>query len=979
MKSKTLKSLLVSGILVASSIGLASCGTSQNLEVINPNTKYASAANIKDFEVKNIDVYNRLRYFSSGNVLKKLIEDKVYTKTELTDKSREYAKKAFLSELINVPKDKTFEQHVKDTNLTDELMKENIAKYADKLYLEARIENIDEVINSLTASFIPVQSANQSVSDAFLQSAYKKELHQYNEAIVQFEKDFEDKESDVYPTDSKILKHFQEKMLHDYSVKYLSFNLISNQELRDTFELLNIKLSGNGTWYRIPDINNVIKENKLDEYPYSKNLLTSNSLPTDKALNEYELHQFYIKYSLTGGANNLKDPQTAEIKNTETDKFAVIKAFVEVYNKLNKTSLTVSAEGQVMDGSNEAKIVETKHYKDFKSSTLRDYIFNLSTAEGKKRFSTETVSADNKFYLVYLISDEGKVDASKYYNKDTKEFITDEAVKAKVEEVKKEAKEQLKKELLNDEYIKNNASKSQKDIKIYVYDSVVYALLKKELKSSNYKVYKKNLDKENIIKFNDSSKLSPITISEFYNFGNKLFGSTLAKQILVEKYALDNYGFNKEQKDSKTRVNEKDLSESKTQLKNILTQFSNNQFEQHGFAAKDGRVEFLINYYHVDNYNDALKRIETQKAIAYYQKDYNKQVPELFTKLKLISDKMQAEHKSFYLNHLLVYIDLDMDGRMDKDLTLTDEQQTAIASLFNKGIESVTREEKPFEELKKFAENFNKVTRIVPRSAYEKVGDGTSATIQIKESLKVSEQLSLEKAVELRQLGLNAKAEDLGSSKATTNSTNDPGSTSKFDQAFFDHAINFYNTSMQGKDITNQDFKLDKPVIELKSDTEEQIKGKLESLKSSFGYHSLVLYKVDPTPIAKNQDQETDFLVNGHKLNLKNDSNTLTPEQLNVYFLNDSATLAKVEFKDPLKKSLSTFAKVLLDKYKQNEVQEIVADKVLGKILFNNVRDQENYSQFIQITERKINYYQDMSKSNNYTKIFADWIRTIKE
>lgn len=978
MKSKTLKSLLVSGILVASSIGLASCGTNQNLEVIKPNSKYASALNVANFEVKNVAVYNRLRYFSSGNIIKKLIEDRLYTKTELTEKSKEYVLKAFLNELVNVPKDKTFQEHAKDISLTDEQMKESIAKFADKLYLEARAENASEVISTLTQAFIPVSSANLSVPDLFLQKAYKKQLHQYNEAVVQYEKDFEDKEHDVYPTDSKILKHFQEKMLHDYSLKFLSFKLLSNQELRDTFELLNIKLSGNGTWYRIPDINKVIKDGHLEQYPYSKNLLTSNSLPQDKELNEYQLHQFYIKYSLTG-ANGIKDPQTVEIKNTETDKFAVLKVFVEVYNKLNNKQLTVNDEGKVMDGSDEASIVETKHYKDFKSTTLRDYIFKLSTEEGKKRFSTETVSDNNTFHLVYLIDDSQKVDVSSYYNKDTKEFVKDEGVKAKVEEVKAKAKEELKKEQLNDDYIKKNASKQEKNIKVYVYDSVVYALVKKELKSSSFKVISKNFDQEDIVKFNDDSKLPAIKISEFFEFGNKLFGTTMAKQIIMEKYALDNYGFNKEQKDAKTRVNQKDLDDSKTQLKNILTQFANNQFEQHGFSAKDGRVEFLINYYNVDNYNAALKRIETQKAIAYYQKDYNKQIDNLFPKFKFLADKMQQEYKSFYLNHLLVYVDLDMDGKMDKDIQLTEDQKAGISTLFNKGIENIKKEEKPFEELKKFAEDFNKVTRIIPRSAYEKQGEGESATYNIKKSLNVSENLDLEKAVSLRKLGLNAKAEDLGSSKATTNSTNDPSSSSKFDQMFFDHAINFYNTSMQGKEITNQEFKLDKPVIELKSDTEEQIKEKLDTLKSSFGYHSLILYKVDPTPIAKNQDQVTDFVVNGQKLNLKNDTNTLTAKQINAYFLNDAATLATVEFKDPLKKSLTTFAKVLLDKYKQNEVQELVADKVLGQIQFTNVKDQENYSQFIQITERKINYYQDMSKDNNFTKLFGSFISTIKQ
>lgn len=977
MKSKTIKNLLVSGILVASAVGLASCSSSQNLEFLQPNQKYASANSIQNFEVKNIDVFNRLRYFSGGSVARKLIEEKLYTNLEINEKSRKYVKKEFLNELANVPKDKTFEQHAKDISLTDETMLENINKFADKLYLEARAENVIDVVNELKQSFIPVSSANTSVSDQFLQKAYKKQLHQYNQAMAKFNTDFEDKESDIYPTESKILKHFQDKMLYNYDVKYLSFKLINNQELRDTLELLNIKLSGNGTWYQIPDINKVIKEQQLEQYPYSKNLLTSNSLPTDKELNEYQLHQFYIKYSLTG-ANDLKDPQTVEIKDTAENKFAVLKTFVAIYNKLNNANLTVNDEGMVLDNGKESSLVETKHYKDFKSDTLRDYIFKLSTEEGKKRFSNETVNADGKFYLVYLISDSNKVDVSSYYNKDTKEFVKDESAKAKVEEIKNLAKEEIKKDALNDDYISKVAKKEEKDIKVYVYDQVVYALLKKELKNSNFKVIEKGLDTNSLIKFNDSSKLEPISLQEFYTYGNKLFGSSLAKQILVEKYVLDNYGYNKDEKDSKTRVNQKDLEESKTQLKNVLTQFSNNQFEQHGYSAKDGRVEFLINYYNVDSYNKALKRIEVQKALSYYRKDFNKQVPNLFGKLKLVAEKLQQEYKSFYLNHLLVYIDLDMDGKMDKDLVLTEQQKTAISELFQKGLENIKKEEKPFDELKKFADDFNKVTRILPRSAYEKKGEGDSATYEIKQSLNVSENLDLAKAVELRKLGLNAKAEDLGSSKPTTNETNDPSSSSKFDQAFFDHAIKFYNESMQGKEITSQDFKLDKPVIELKQQTAEQIKVRLDNLKSSFGWHSLVLYKVDPTPIAKNQEQLTDFVVNGNKLNLKNEQNTLTPEQINAYFLNNSALLATVEFKDPLKKALNTFAKALLDKYNKNESQELVVDRVLQGIVFANSQDQVNYNNFIQITERKINYYQDMSKENNFTKVYSNWLELLK-
>lgn len=978
------KKLFAFVLVLVSAFTLASC-RSLNLNVLNPDTVYAKTGK---YNVTNRELYNRLRY-TAGSFLYELANRQIYKeylkKVNFSDtKIYEYAKEAILKEILGVGELKDLKKYLRTSKIKDEQILEKTTKFLDKLVLEGKVPNTN--VTDLAQELTQTIREDKRLPDYLLQARDLK-VAEYLFAKDQIKKDLANKRSDYYVTDKKIKNYYKSTYRYqDYTVSFLKVDLLNTKEFETIMRLFKIKRAANNVWYEIPDVNKILQEKKLDEdvNKYVKKILTDNpkifgTVKNDgtSQLNKYQLNEFYTLYEIKesrkaedGKADVALDSRyqkNADDKKNYDDKKEILKRFIEIYNLFqpNDKKIEISPEGKIVNKVTKEVLESTKEmkYKDFEDTGLRDYIYSLDLKDnGARRYSQDIQRKNNKNFLAYLLSsNKDQVDNEKIYNKKDDKFQNTDEAKAVQEKIRKILEEKA----LDDAYIKQANEKMLAKVKVHVNDNVMYAQTRTLFKNVAHKSSRTDIlsFKKSSVYLNDlKTELSPISLKDFFEHVKKIIGPGAARDILGEKFILDNY---------QSKITDKMKKDIKKAIKSEINSFSQNQFASNKLPSSIGVYEFYIKYYNVEKYSEIYNKKILQKAIELYRLDPDVLNYETLTKR---ANRLFKEYANVDLAHLLAYFDTNLDGKHNEKITadtLTQEQIKTLSKLLKYAIKQAyeNRVDKMYDTLDEIAKKFNSIPRLTPYDAYEK--NTQTLDNKTKEKLNFGDDLKLEDLVKLRNAGVTLKAEKLNKVK---NSKNDFGQSSKFDERFMRHALDFYRQLLGTK--KPHEASLENPVIEYASEAQNSAdftKEQLKKLESSFGFHVLAGLSLEKAPTTEGpKDTIKRFKEKG--LNLDNSKkDELTVGQIKTYFLSDFNDY-RPDLPTNLVNVLNNVLKTFKEKVNNANTKKYVLEQILGNVDFGTDAHAKAMDKLnSEMNQRSFFNYEKLKPGNNDYKIYNDW------
>lgn len=985
MNINPLKKLFAFVLVLVSAFTLASC-RHLNLNVLDPDTVYAKTGK---YNVTNRELYNRLRY-TAGSFLYELANRQIYKEylkkvNFADDKIYAYAKEAILKEILGVGEIKDLKKYLRTSKIKDEQILEKTTKFLDKLVLEGKVEktNVTDLAQDLTQTI----REDKRLPDYLLKARYLK-VAEYLFAKDQIKKDLANKRSDYYITDKKIKNYYKSTYRsQDYTVSFLKVDLLNTKEFETIMRLFKIKRAANNVWYEIPDVNEILAKKQLDEpaNKYVKKILTDNpkifgnNIKNDgsKQLNKYQLNEFYTLYEIKenrkadeGSEDKALDSRyqkNADDKKNYDDKREILKRFIEIYNLFQPADkkIEISAEGKIVNKMTKEVLESTKEmkYKDFEDTALRDYIYSLDLKDnGARRYSQDIVKKNNKHFLAYLLSsNKDQVDNEKIYNKKDDKFVNSPEAKAVQEKIRKILEEKA----LDDAYIKQANEKMLAKVKVHVNDNVMYAQTRTLFKNVAHKSSRTDIlsFKKSSVWLNDlKTELNPISLKDFFAHVKKILGPAAARDALGEKYILDKY---------ESKITDKMKKDIKKAIKSEINSFSQNQFASNKLPSSIGVYEFYIKYYNVEKYSEIYNKKILQKAIELYRLDPDVLNYETVTKR---ANRLFKEYANVDLAHLLAYFDTNLDGKHNEKVTadsLTDDQIKSLSKLLKYAIKQAyaNRVDKMFDTLDEIAKKFNSIPRLTPYDAYEK--NTQNLDNKTKEKLNFGDDLKLEDLVKLRNAGVTLKAEKLNKVK---NSKNDFGESSKFDERFMRHALEFYRQLLGTKKA--HEASLENPVIEYASEAENSndfTKDQLKKLESGFGFHVLAGLSLEKAPTTEGP-KNTIKRFKEKGLDLNNDKkDELTVGQIKTYFLSDFNDY-RPDLPTNLVNVLNNVLKTFKDKVNNANTKKYILEQILGKIDFGTDKHAEAIDKLnSEINQRSFFNYEKLKPGNNDYKIYNDW------
>lgn len=943
---KLFKSIFIFTLTVFSAVLLVSCGNVNKQKFPKGSIKNDVYLKAGDYKVTNEELYSLFRIkhiLKADEILDDRITDIIledYIKDLDITKDQEFFDDLLNKRIYGVEEK---EQLIKFFGANEKEKLRKIIPFVDEIYQIDKSINKNELVDELLKNKTFDKYQNEKLikinRGILAKRAYAKTV---------LEKDLKDKKSDVYVDDDSILTEYK-KQIKEYPIKFFEVAFLSSLELKMALARCSIKIDTKGDWYIVPDIRKSTDEARKfkqtdSKYGYLKNIIEDDkksalydiyqSIENNEDLTEEQYRRYIEKYRI----DSSRDKKYASDKKLENKQ--VLEQLVNLHNLFVDSNDKLKIDnGKIVDSKNKELDNLVKEYDDIKDTSKRDYLYGASIkADGDRPYSTKGNEYSGFFYLFYKLEDR-KPDTSKILEgKDEKAKFKDTT---EANEVKDRIRDELGKKKLTDEYISKQFEKLAEKAKIEIFDPIIKT--RYQHKRQNIKVGKKGyLDKDTLAICKDIK----ITVDEIFKTFLDRYGVTFGTTILYNKIVRKNYEKN---------ITKDDKKAMEKQLETALSYFSQGLYGMYmGIPANLGRDKFYILGLESYNRNDFINNQSMNvKALEYFKKDYTTHYDnnvENFEKLAKIKYDILKNKKGINISHLLIYSDLDFDGKPDNPNEIEDnkrnELEVLIAELINvvneradKDTKKINGKERTREEkLENIAKNFQDTTRF------------TSSDQDTNEYYYAK----------FRRAGLNLKFEKLSTVDYTSNF---PGSKARFDEAFYKRAIHILN-------------KINDDNIDLKEGN-YQDNGNVDEIRSSFGYHIILANSLSEIESAKVEKEKLSTITDkdGKLLGRKNENDFVNKNQIMIYIGESLDKDHKIN--DTAKKALEQQFSDIWNIYQSEDMNTILMLNTVVKngLEFTNKDDEKTFNEFIEFSKQKVHNYllDDKIGDDYYKKLYSTW------
>ena len=967
MLKKQLSRLVFAVLMLFVGLSLFACKQSSSAtpygDLKEDNKVFTAKYNNKDYGVSELDLYKDFRR-QDADTLNRLVEEKslssYVTQIDYQDRSenghREFLVKHFNKTIFGSDDDKKL-QFSDAANLYKSLMtfisSHNYGSTypVDKLK-EKMIELIDK--DPLQRDF---KHESEDLNDLLTLGALElaKKLYAREELVklVDKKKDKNYIKDDKEASKNDYLTKFRNSEKNKFGVKFFAVDLTSDDELNQIlYDIahLPIKISSNGTWYYIPDIRRMRKQDfeGNSQYKYLKKYIEDDLLKKKLNVEKYKtfedvldgkidkdgFNEYMTSYKIDANRGN-GDYQDQQISKNDPNKKAILEILIKIYNKIHSRA----EEQLTLEGStiHDFKIKRgDKYYKtEFTADEMKKHLLKSEVYDTLKfNYKDGNVNLDKSKLLLerltkvygnsngggrkYLIFKFGEGDERKQlneiFNYEKNEFIDpkDNAeLKAKLDAKKTELKKQIIEDKLTTSFINEQFKKYLKDKNLKVYDPLQRISFKK--KKIEYTNTSKNqfLDNDTIAEINGIK----ITVREFYNEMVAKFGVGLAVSKIYSQVVLDAKPKNSNQTYADL-VTKEDKDAIYKAIKNDIDNFGRGYNKN--YDAQIGRDLYLQHAYGVNTLAEAVAKAEADKAKEYFSKDMPNIFGEYYKNLATLAGEYYNKAFTMKVQHLLFSVDDDLDGTPDNPASLSAERRAEIENALRPLFSRLKIEQS--KGLKNLLKNIDDV-----------IADYVKASRYVKDRSEFSNSEDYEKYTKtadyiygnLKKAGISIKKEDI-KDKITEKSF------AKYDKVFFERCKYLYSQLKDSKEFPQADIINEFPFT-------------LEQIQSAFGWHQILVESVEKPKSAKtNKDYTSKLQHEGNPLKVsKNDKDEVTEEQVSVYLreANEKKYTIAVEGKDAIKAQLDPILSrinaggefgilLLFQLFKMNNGQYRVSDSI---------------------------------------------------
>jgi hypothetical protein len=977
---KFLKKMAALTLIVAGIFMLAACseGSQTPYGDISDETVYMT---IDDITITEKELYDQLR-FQGATVLATMIDeiilaDEIAAVTTLLEDGDEAMNEEFdgiVNDAIHRNRD---EERLAELYEDDEdRFNRNIEQYVDSLYLLDNTLNTADVLQQILDLVDTEDNAYSGYAsiDALVDN-YKLRLAQRHYAEDLLSDEVEDEESDQYISDEDVLEYYKNNRLGQYDVNALVIRFINLNEANAALYETSLKVDSRGRWYQIPDIrisdpldpNYVdLNDSSADGFGYVKDILedlnilsqlgaSDDGYPDRDNISVTDYENYYKKYAI----NTSREAEGRRDEALVSDE--VKAAFVAIYNLLNETTpLDIAGDGQIVDANGDPAIHYTYDELDEINSSLRSHVYNTLVSEEaiedpdlERPYSARVQSFGNSRYLVYKLSDDSETEDTILVEDEEDEDNKVFADTPESEDVQAEIYQEIFESKLNNTYVTEKVNELYEETSLDIYDRVVRAFYEQ---SYDYDGSTDNRGGDVVAKVDDTE----IKTRDFFVRLERSYGINLSLDIASNKFLMAHPDY---------AISDDDREDYEEQFKDIIRQFSADQFASSGFPASMGREEFLLLAFGVDTNSEAVNQLYIYPELRnQYLEDveahFHNENYTIYEKLADLAEKQYDHFKSINVSHLLIYFDENGDGTPDDPSEYLDGLTPANKTAVLNGLEDLVAEvyarvgnyTSEAEGLQTLAEQFNNSGRI-DRGR-------TTPPYDITDEMTWAEY---------RRLGFYLKFEPI--SNAITNTSNFITGQSVLDTVFYDRAMVILE---QVEDMFEDESRL--PHLDLYDEVIDQ--DALDNVMSSFGWHLILATRIGEKNSAiysESSDDEGRYATDD--LNVYNeDSETLTASQIEFYIVGEQSDEGVV-LPSAVQSAVTSYLNPVMTRYNNTYMQRELVFKLLEDAEFASDTTNTRFNNIRNINRRQLDEYMlsDVGYfDQNYDDLYGDWFEILE-
>ncbi|MFU8792665.1 MAG: hypothetical protein ACNA7K_01435 [Acholeplasmataceae bacterium] len=971
---KHVRKIAILVFVFATILTLAACGRSTG-------TPYGDVGDdpyltVGDVIITERELYEELR-LQGASVLAQMVDelifaDQITSVTSLLNQGDESLNE-FLDEVINQTIHQSADEDTLEKLFNDnpDRFYRNIEQFVDSLYLLDNTVDItttyNQIVNLANTQDTPYSGYGSipAMIDQFVLRVAQRDF-----ARGLLEDEVVDEDHVNFISEANLVSRYISTRQGRYDVDALVVRFINLNEANAALYQQGIKADSRGFWYQIPDIriSNEADPNYVDVedqalYGHVNSILSDlgilGKVIEDRAnISLLDYQNYYQRYVISTNRNNgLPDVvlTTAQVKEN----------FVAIYNLLNPAAQVEIANDGSIVGANDTEFDSTYTYDDLTAinTSLRSHIYTTLTAEDQvdledstsgRPYSSRVQTFGNSRFLVFKLTDDSASEEGILVEDSEDETVKVFANTTEANAIKDELFEELLVARLTNQYISAKISELYEENDLSIYDPVVRAFYEQ---SFGYEGDTKPIDDETVAQVGDNK----ISVRAFYNRLEGSFGINLALDLASNIFLVN---------EGKYEVSSTDRAEFESQFKDIIEQFSNNQFASAGYPASMGREQFLLLAFGATTNQQAIDKIFTypelrQQYIDDIERHYDFEGYTIYEKFADLAALQYNNFKSISVSHMLIYFDPDGNGTPDNP-------QEYLDTLSAQGQQDVLDGLLELSELiyelvgnyKGFAEGFTAIANEFNNSGRIERGSLVAP---------IDYQIELQWA-KYRQLGFYLRFENIGN--PITNSSNFTGFIQRqgtLDKVFFDRALEIHGILSEQDDDDSKFPYLDFYDTGITA-------GDLEQVQSAFGWHLILATNVSKpnSAIFSASDDEDGRYVSGSDdtLNVYNeDSDTITPSQIK-YFITEEKSDEGVTLPAAVQAAFNSNLNPVFTRFNSTYMQRELVFKLLEDVVFADTNDVNRFETIRQINRRQLSEYilSDVAYfDNNYNQLYGSW------
>ena len=662
---------------------LASCNHTKVNSSINGKEIYASSGN---YSITNAELWNELKWNSYDTLVEKIDEAIFKNEMATAKEAIDYATGASTNTELTQAELKRYIDYLELLALTEVYSLSDIEDLKTLTANEISVKTQTFVDNlyldegkSVSASSFEYDNIITKAKTLFAGTKYEETYYMYDfyeryqltlakrifafgelaDDIEDYDDDADD-EDELYYTDEDIIQYQKENYQYSADRQALIIRFTNEDEIKSTLKAFGIKVY-NDTFYYIPANGKTVVEYSeyyddfsIESLYNSSYCVNLNAIGGDSLIFELYLQIYNFIYTYRDAL-----PTQINILNTTTNRRDITEAIIAEFK-----NSTVDPADVVSGWDQDKKDILNKTQddlddidKDFKLYVSKTLKVNPDKSEGETRYSTAGKSYNDYSYMVFKVSEDELNDW--YYLCDEDEFDatnpTIDTSDEKVAAYKQELIEEMMWNEVNDSFVDSKYKIAKEDAKVYIYDNDIEILYSSN-KSNYSKTHKDAPTKDTLITVRYKKKSTNISVIDVFNELEVKSGVTTAVDLLSKKAIKDTEQY---------KETNEDRSDYKTTIELLLAYFANGSLS--GYDSSLGKYNFLKLYFHttdIDKIIDDTYRVNA--ASAKILTDYANN-DSFYQLVQTYAASAYAKSFSVDAQNLLVYVDMDEDGKADED------------------------------------------------------------------------------------------------------------------------------------------------------------------------------------------------------------------------------------------------------------------------------------------------------------------------